>query len=209
MKSSRTSDNTRVTFFDTCVKNVTIERLKNDEAKIPSSVKKIDFISYPEFLKYFSDISTITKHNVIIGINFTYGWMPTIFNFRSENFDDVVHILNKVKSGNVPTENELELLKGCFNNSLVGTSKLLHFINPEKFAIWDSRVYRYITSEEPYDYRINNISSFIDYQKFCQHIISDSSFNDIHMSLKRKIAPSMTGCRSLELLMYLTEINYN
>ena len=29
-------------------------------------------ISYPEFLKYFSDIKTITKHNLVIGINFTF-----------------------------------------------------------------------------------------------------------------------------------------
>ena len=47
-------------------------------------------VSYPEFLKYFSDIKTITKHNLVIGINFTYGWMPTIFDFRSDNFDEAI-----------------------------------------------------------------------------------------------------------------------
>jgi hypothetical protein len=34
------------------------------------------YISYVEFLKYFRDLTTITKHNLIVSINFTYGWMP-------------------------------------------------------------------------------------------------------------------------------------
>ncbi|MEI6435623.1 MAG: hypothetical protein WCP32_12315, partial [Bacteroidota bacterium] len=32
-------------------------------------------ISYPEFLEYFKNIEVISRHNLIIGINFTYGWM--------------------------------------------------------------------------------------------------------------------------------------
>jgi hypothetical protein len=58
------------------------------------------YVSYPVFLKYFSDIKDdITKHNLIIGINFTYGWMPTIFDFRSDNFDEAIKILNNAKKG--------------------------------------------------------------------------------------------------------------
>ena len=86
-------------------------------------------VSYPEFLKYFYDIKVITKHNLVIGINFTYGWMPTIFDFRSDNFDEAIEILNNAKKGLTLTVAQLESLKGLFNNSLVGTTKLLHFIN--------------------------------------------------------------------------------
>ena len=55
--------------------------------------------------------------------------MPTIFDFRSEDFDKAVEILNYAKKGVILTVKQLETLKGLFNNSLVGTTKLLHFIN--------------------------------------------------------------------------------
>lgn len=50
--------------------------------------RKTDYISYPEFLIYFKDLKIITQHNLTIGINFTYGWMPTIFDFPSDNFEE-------------------------------------------------------------------------------------------------------------------------
>jgi len=72
--------------------------------------------------------------------------MPTSFDFRSDKFDEALEIINNAKKGIVPSIDQLEILKGLLNNSLVGTSKHLHFINPEIFAIWDSRVYRYLTA---------------------------------------------------------------
>ncbi len=64
--------------------------------------------SYKEFLKYFSDIKgNITAHHLILGINFTYGWMPTIFKFKSFDFRKSLQILNKVKKKGVIKNDEL------------------------------------------------------------------------------------------------------
>ena len=57
-------------------------------------------------------------------------------------------LLNKAKSGNLLNSEELEIVKKCVNNSLVGTSKLLHFINPSIYAIWDSKIFRNITEKK-------------------------------------------------------------
>lgn len=127
--------------IDTFKQNIPLDKFFRDGTNFVIK-RQSDYLSYPEFLKYFSDIKTITRHNLTIGINFTYGWMPTIFDFRSDNFDEALDILNEAKIGNKPTTDNLVLLKGLLNNSLVGTTKLLHFINPDNFAIWDSRVYR-------------------------------------------------------------------
>ena len=115
-------------------KHITLDKFLHDCNNF-KGVKQTYDVSYPEFLKYFHDIEKITKHHLVVGINFTYGWMPTIFDFRSDEFDKSIEILNKTKSGFIPTESKLDTLKHLFNNSLVGTSKLLHFINPEKIAI--------------------------------------------------------------------------
>jgi hypothetical protein len=160
-------------------------------------------ISYPEFLKYFNDISTITKHNLVISINFVYGWMPTIFDFRSDNFDEAIEILNNAKNGEIPTVKQLEILKGLFNKSLVGTTKLLHFINPENFAIWDSRVYRYITGHEAYNHRIGNCEAYLAFLTFCDFITQSKEYEKAHNSICNKLGYTMTKFRTAELIMYL------
>lgn len=160
-------------------------------------------VSYPEFLKYFSDIKVITKHNLVIGINFTYGWMPTIFDFRSENFDEAIKILNNAKKGLIPTVVQLETLKGLFNKSLVGTTKLLHFINPEIFAIWDSRVYNYLTGEKAYNHRIGNCESYLSFLTFCKYLTEMDEYEKLHNSICKKLDYTMTKFRTVEMIMYL------
>lgn len=192
------------TTFEFYTENVTLEKLQGDEEKIKLDPSSSDYVSYPEFLKYFRDLRTITRHNMVIGINFTYGWMPTIFDFRSQDFNKVVKILNQAKEGEIPNEDELRTLKNCFNNSLVGTSKLLHFINPTRFAIWDSRVFHYLTGEKPHSYRLDNYGSYLDYLKFCEYITKLPGFNKIHSSMTKKVGYTMTKYRTLELLMYLS-----
>ncbi|KXX66792.1 hypothetical protein [Flammeovirga sp. SJP92] len=181
----------------------TIEQFLIDEQKIKIDKQSSDFISYKEFVKYFKDLEKITKHNLVIGINFTYGWMPTIFNFKSTKLNEVLKILNSAKKDNTLKENELELLKECFNNSLVGTSKLLHFINPNKFAIWDSRIYRYLKNEFPHKYRVENTKSYLDYLSFCNTIINKTEYDSIHKSMENKIGYKMTKYRTIDLIMYL------
>jgi hypothetical protein len=194
--------------FESFKEKVTIERLRQNAEKVNISSSSSDYIAYPEFLKYFADLKTITKHNVIIGINFSYGWMPTMFDFRSNNFNEIVDILNRAKQGQIPTETELEVLKKCFNNSLVGTSKLLHFINPNMFAIWDSRVLRYLTNRGSNSYRLDKSKLYLDFLKFCKYITNQPGYNEIHNLVVEKLNQGkMTKYRTVELIMYETERN--
>jgi len=182
--------------------HVTIDKFLQDCDKFNFEKQTYD-ISYPEFLKYFSDIKTITKHNLIIGINFTYGWMPTIFDFRSDKFDEAIEILNNAKNGVVLTIAQLETLKGLFNNSLVGTSKLLHFVNPAKFPIWDSRVYYYLTGELAYNHRIGNCEAYFSFIKFCEYLTQINEYEEIHQSICKRLGYPMAKLRTVELIMYL------
>lgn len=184
------------------IKHVPLSKFDTDCSTYSKEKQNYD-ISYPEFVKYFADRETITKHELIIGINFIYGWMPTIFDFRSMKFDEAIIILNNAKKGIIPTLEELQLLKALFNNSLVGTTKLLHFINPELFAIWDSRVYRYLTGEEAYNHRIGDCTTYIVYLSFCNMLISRSEYVALHKTICDKMGYSMSKLRTAELIMYL------
>ena len=158
--------------------------------------------TYPHFVNYFNNLNRITFHEMTIGINFTYGWMPTIFDYRSNNFDDAIEILNRVKNGIVPNDNELNILKGLFNNSLVGSSKLMHFINPEIIPIWDSRVYTYLTGLTAYSYRVENINYFRDYLEFCNSLISDERFFQSRGIVQANVGYTMSNMRIADLVMY-------
>ena len=185
--------------------NITIDKFIQDGKNFAQNQsnfnieKHSDYISYPEFLRYFEEIRTIDRHNLIIGINFTYGWMPTIFDFRSSKFTEAIEILNRAKEGSIPSINELNILKELFNNSLVGTSKLLHFINPKVFAIWDSRVYYYLTRQKAHDYRIGNPILFLAYLDFIHSITSDEKYDEIHREIVKKIKYKMTKLRTADI----------
>lgn len=187
--------------IDTFKHNISIDKFFRDGTNFEVK-RKSDYLSYPEFLKYFSNLKTITRHNLIIGINFTYGWMPTIFDFRSDNFDKAIEILNEAKNGNNLDVDNLVLLKGLLNNSLVGTTKLLHFINPDNFAIWDSRVYRYLTNQEPYDNRIGNCNAYLDYLAFCDYLTKQKEFSSLKKNIEKQVGYPMTAFRVTELVMY-------
>lgn len=161
-----------------------------------------DEITYREFINYFNGITKITFHHMVIGINFTYGWMPTAFDFRSDEYPAAVKILNQAKKGVDLTEEQLIILRKLFNNSLVGTTKLLHFINPKKFPIWDSRVYRYFYGEEPHQYRIGDSKRYLLYLGFCNSVARNTDFDKIHESICEKLGSPVTKLRSIELMMY-------
>jgi len=159
-------------------------------------------MSYPHFIDYFNNVTTITFHEMTIGINFTYGWMPTIFDYRSDQFFDVLEILNRLKAGIIPNNNEINTLSNHFNNSLVGTSKLMHFINPEIIPIWDSKVYRYLTNEKPHNYRVGNVDNFIQYVEFCNTLILDERFNSAKENIENIVGYTMSSMRITDLVMY-------
>lgn len=107
----------------------------------------------------------------MIGISFTYSWMPTILkSTKLENPEKIISISNEVKNGQRINEEQLVTLKSAFNNSPVGTSKLLHFINPKQYAIYDSRVFRFFDNEEPYNYKLEKPKTYLEYLDFIENL---------------------------------------
>jgi hypothetical protein len=70
------------------------------------------------------------------------------------------------------------IIKSTINNSLVGLSKLLHFINPVVYAIWDSRIYRNTTDKKS-SYGIGNTQLYLNYLSKLNEIESHVDFDEI------------------------------
>jgi hypothetical protein len=79
-------------------------------------------------------------------LHMVYGWMPTMLrpipNHSPFQRDELLRCLVAVRDGNFLGSDDLTIVENFANRSIVGASKLLHVLNPENYAIWDSRVAR-------------------------------------------------------------------
>lgn len=86
------------------------------------------------------------------------------------------------------TKSDLVLLKKSFNNSLVGVSKLLHFINPNIYAIWDSRVFGFLfPSIRAHKYRVEDPDLYLCYLDWITHVTQDEAYPKIESVTQSKM----------------------
>jgi len=187
------------------MKRVSFEQLAHAEKETKLDPADSFLVAYREFVAYFASLNTITEHDLIIGAHFVYGWMPRMLVLKNpkERLPDAVKVLNRVKQGHPATAQDLVCLRDLIDNSLVATSKLLHFINPNICAIWDSRVYRFINSKSPFDYQSKDPNNYLAYLANCQELWQDKDFPALHESMNRKIGYSVSSYRAIELVMYM------
>lgn len=158
--------------------------------------------SYPHFVGYFDDREELTERDVVIGAYFTYGWMPRMLDLRG-TLGATIKLLNGLKTeGCRLTTDEIETIASNVNGSVVGTSKLLHFIRPDVHAIWDSRVYRYLYQKEPYSYRLEAANVYNGYLDLLAYLREDNRFGDLKVQLEDQIGYQVSDNRIGEYVMY-------
>ena len=156
-------------------KNEILEKSK----KIPDLSKDVVFNHYIYLLEF---VNNIQKNNItdLIGlIHMCYGWMPTMYKKSNISLYSNKELINdlwqNVKEGSLD-EKYLKTLKTISNNSIKGSSKLLHFCNPEMYAIYDTRVFNSIVGRKQSDTTVNNIDYFIYYIKTLREWSKDKDF---------------------------------
>jgi hypothetical protein len=116
------------------------------------------------------DAGVLELHTVC---RIAYSWMPTILKTIDDTAwhkyppEEVFHRVRRISD----FEEALDFIDfmakvAPVNNSWVGTSKVLHFINPEWFPIWDSRVARVFSINS--QHRVNRKTAYKDYVSFFQ-----------------------------------------
>jgi hypothetical protein len=96
---------------------------------------------YKALLDWFQSQEKWSANRVMLGCLAVYGWMPRILEVgrsadRCLTFARANDVAKKLNDGTASIDPPF------VNQSIVGTSKFLHFWNPNEFAIWDSRVRR-------------------------------------------------------------------
>lgn len=164
-------------------------------------------VSYPHLLSYFAAKTTLGPEDVVRGAHMAYGWMPTILELYPDpakiDLAAAADILDKARQNGTLSDPEIGQLADLVNNSLVGASKLLHFVAPDSFAIWDSKVYAFVFNERPHNYRVSQVAKYRSYLDQLSTLQKDPRFNQFHSSVKRKVGYTVSPLRALELIMYL------
>jgi len=175
--------------------------------------------SYKYLLEIFKDLTTKgdLKQWLIGGSSIIYSWMPTILHFskdsdkdekkvnthlekciealkfiKKEIAGDFVKLLNNPEFYTKDKECHINTLTSFINNSIVGTSKFLHFSFPDHFPIWDSRVEKATRFDvknptsplNKSNHRTKKVDNYIAYCKAVYDVRKDTNFlNDLDIKL--------------------------
>ena len=183
------------------MRQLKIENLKKEIESFKVNEENSYLNSYQEFIQYFNKTPKIEKHHLIISSHFVYGWMPTILKLKLKNLEEVLQILNKAKTDQILNSKELEKLRFSINNSLVGTSKLLHFINPEIYPIWDSKIFKYWSGNKT-TYGIQKPENYLEFTNQVRETIQRNEFAKIHNKINELLRYDVSPVRALELLIF-------
>ena len=183
---------------------IPLERVLTDAFDCNYNEDESANISYIHFLKYFEGTEKVTQHELIIGASFTYSWMRRGLAFKfCENLGNVAAYLDAVRLDNDLDSTALSMIKEVVNRSIVGTSKLLHFVNPERYPIIDNWVDTYLYSTPSYD-RHNDVDHYMSYTCACRRAVQDERFKAVHQHVSKSLGFEVTALRALELIMFLT-----
>ena len=163
-------------------------------------------IAYGSLLPHFAKLRTPTWDDAVVGLHIVYGWMPTIpqlgriMQWDQQRKSDLTATLTRAVNGNVPTDVELAELMAFSNNSMIGASKLLHFLNPSTFPIWDTRVARaFFNRRKVYDYQVNKVDRWSLYHATLAGWLTDKRVASRCDKLKR-VAGHLSGLTNLRLV---------
>ncbi len=118
------------------------------------------------------------------------------------SLDDGADLLTQAKT-RMLTDEQISNLKCLVNNSVVGASKLLHLVAPDRYAIWDSKVFRFVHEQRSFGHRVNNVKNYRDYLDELAKIKKRAGFEGFHKSVEKKVGYPISDLRAIELVMFL------
>lgn len=159
--------------------------------------------SYPALLSLAQDRSMQPSHLQVALCLAVYGWMPTIPSFISRM--PFVETARRIKSHKDAQEFITRLERPLVNRSWVGTSKVLHFLCPVHFAIWDSKIARKIEGKHKGEnVAANNKSKYRTYLESLHDI--DASYPNLGNPLADEVTKSFgyrpSNLRCLEMHLF-------
>lgn len=160
--------------------------------------------TYPHMRATVAGFTSISDNELYSTISMVYGLMPTAMNLRHGDMEPFISPLNALHdAGQRLSTAEVEGLKALVNNSIVGTSKLLHFLAPETYPVWDSRINRFLHGQDRPE--TNSVPLYLDYLADFDRLRADADFEVLRRSVEGKLGYPVSAARVFELIMYMSD----
>ena len=171
--------------------------------------------SYEDFVNYFKDIKQnhLARKDIVLGIAMAYSWLGRIPQTSEVTEEEVKLVNDLIASFNEDKFNELKgiideelkekidkKLKGKIDNSTIAISKLLHFIAPEKYPLWDGNVCdAYNEIKNVRHYNANDTSYYFTYIAWCkEEIKKEKEFEEKRKKVEKYINDKFGGKYRIE-----------
>jgi len=167
--------------------------------------------AYLSLTKLFPKIHKDHWHGAVTALHLVYGWMPTIPKLKTYQHwsgadkQRLVNILQHAEQGKALGGPDLHHLKVFSNNSIVGGSKILHFLSPNLFPIWDTRVARaFYHRSKVYAQQVNDVDRYLIYQATLLGWMNSGQVSK-QVATLRSLAPFLgpvSDLRLIELVLF-------
>ena len=174
-------------------------------SKYPEAIRCIDaseqyLRTYPQLLRSTALLAKEMGEDALPAIShMAYGWMPTILKKFSDSEPDIVGPATGCRSFEEASALIQSLDDSPINNSWVGMSKVLHFINPEVFPIWDSRVAKHFDLKIT---QVNKKNNFLEYLTFVEENRKSDAVKRVQEAFVKEVGYSVTDVRACEFILF-------
>jgi hypothetical protein len=156
--------------------------------------------TYPQLLRSTALLAKEMGEDALPAIaHMAYGWMPTILKKFSDSKPDIVGPATGCSSFEEASELIKSLDDSPINNSWVGMSKVLHFINPEFFPIWDSRVAKHFDLKIT---QVNKKNHFLEYLTFVAKHRNKDEVKKVREAFAKEAGYEVTDVRACEFILF-------
>ena len=178
--------------------------------------------SYPLLLAHVAKMThsgPLDEGALVAVAHLAYGWMPTVLHLDFNALPTALQRVEEARQGVVLTGPDLQQIAAAVNHSVVGASKVLHFVNPTLYPIWDRRVYRFCHPSPTgapvavHDYQVNNTSAYFDYAEVCRRAVQLPAFERIHCAVVQQFQQypayadrPVEPLRALEFVMFSARV---
>ena len=175
-------------------------------SKYPEAIRCIDaseqyLRTYPQLLRSTALLAREMGEDALPAIaHMAYGWMPTILKKFRESKPDIVGPATRCRSFEDASALIQSLDDSPINNSWVGLSKVLHFVNPDFFPIWDSRVATHFSLKNAY--QVNKKNHFLEYLSFIAKHRNNDAVKTVQEAFAKEAGYEVTEVRACEFILF-------
>ncbi len=164
---------------------------------------------YFELLSSIQALLPLDRSKLVLVAHAVFGWMPTQLRVGTDRLDDALKILTPNSSGIISlTAEQIDVLAETFQTangrSVVAASKILHFIAPDQYPIWD----RFVANRwglEPNG--ASAAKNYLGLVNACRRFAADTGGQAACDKLRQQLATKryaypMSQMRLLELMLF-------